>query len=65
MEMDIWRDPDWQAIGTWATGTALAVFAFYSWKLQNIQHTPVMPDFSMTYYLVMKNVLIQQIQCFL
>ena len=37
--MNIWNALDWQAIGTWFTGAALAVFAWLTWKIQRQQHT--------------------------
>jgi hypothetical protein len=36
--VNIWEELDWQAIGTWFTGVALAVFAWLTWKIQKEQH---------------------------
>lgn len=36
--MNIWRELDWQAIGTWFTGAALVTIAWLTWKIQREQH---------------------------
>lgn len=38
MDVNIWKELDWQAIGTWFTGAALVVFAWLTWKIQKEQH---------------------------